>query len=728
MKKMIRHAIVWASILLLTSIIIFGCDAKLTSPSEDDVVTNIDVEKVEDGKIKISWNYTVTTDDTLEYWIARKIGDEQDWFYLGVNDHETKFYFDSINTNDSLVYAYKVAIYNATLEAQHPFSDVAVYMSEFTSPTNVETEQIEQNTVKINWHDRCVGEEGYYIDRKEGEGNWQNKLVTLSANSTNYTDSTSLYQTFSYRVRPYYGTTTPVGTTSSITPILPAPSDLQLEQVAIDQVQLTWTDNSEGEMGFGIDKKVAENEWQTDYGFVEGDITTWIDEDAEVWESILYRVYAVFAENQYSDYVESETIAPIFPAPSNLSVSKLTEDIFRLSWDDHTEGEEGFELQRKIGGLDWNDVSPWDETLFNDLETIEDVTHVDDDLSLLYFQAADVSYRVRAFKGDDYSEWSEIAESKIRTNMVGEFSTGDTVKDLSIERDIPQHFYRAYLANNYDGVKIIDISNPNSPSELASINLPDRTNGVYVKGDYLYALYQDGGFIVYNIEDLSAPVEYASVILPGVLNSIYVHTIESYANFGYAFVASGLEGIRIIDFTAGNPNLSQTITGIDAKRIYVPTAGDYAYVAVGSSGGFRVVDLSNEGNYSIDYSYTTGNGSAQDVFVEGNYAYLANGNSGLEIVDVTNLSSPQKIGEIATTGFMNRLVVANDTVFVLDSSFGLYIINVADKTQPFIQGSYAMNENFTALDISGSYLYVSYGNDVIVIQIFEEKEGKNELL
>ncbi len=135
-------------------------------------------------------------------------------------------------------------------------------MSEFTNPTNVQTEQIEQNTVKVSWNDRCEGEEGYYIDKREGEGSWQNKIAMLSPNYTSYIDTTSLYQTFTYRVRPFYGTTIPNGATSSITPILPAPSDLLVEQSAVDQVTLTWTDNSEGESGFGIDKKVGTSEWQ----------------------------------------------------------------------------------------------------------------------------------------------------------------------------------------------------------------------------------------------------------------------------------------------------------------------------------------------------------------------------------------------------------------------------------------------------------------------------------
>jgi hypothetical protein len=711
MKRKIYLSITYL-LFLVTLTFLMSCGAKLTSPSDQDVVTNLSVEKVEDGKVRLSWNYVISTNDTLEFWVARKTGISQTWSYIGFSEYQTKFYFDNINTNDSLVYAYKVAIYNSTLDNMLPFSDVVVYMSESTNPTNVTLEQIEQNKVIVRWHDRCVGEEGYFVDKKEGNGNWQTKIATLSANSTSYVDSTSLYQTFSYRIKPFYGTTSASGSTASITPILPAPSQLQWEQIAIDKIALSWTDNSVGEIGFRIDKQVANGSWQVNYGSVGENITYWVDGTAEIGQSLKYRIYAVFAANQYSDYLESGSIVPMFPATSNLSVVKLTDDIFRLYWVDHSVGEDGFLVQRKIGNLGWGDVSPWNAALFNTLVTGENVTSVDDDLSLLYFQSADISYRVRAFKGNFYSDWSEIVATKIRLHDIGGIQTSDIVKDICI------YNYTAYLANNYAGVKLIDVSTPNNPDELVTYELPDRTNGVYAKGDILYALFQDGGFIMQDIEDFNNPIVIGSVPIPGVLNSIYVHGVTNHIQEGYAFIARGQNGLSIVEFGQGPPHIIGTITGLDAKKIVVPENGSYAFIAVGTTGGFRIVDITNPGNYSINYSYQTG-GSAQDISVVGNYAYIANGANGLEIVDVSNISNPQYLSSLPITGFLKRIVIANQHAFVIDALFGLYVINISDNANPFIQGSYQMNSNPNALAVLGSYLYIADDNGIKVIQVFE---------
>ncbi len=80
----------------------------------------------------------------------------------------------------------------------------------------------------------------------------------------------------------------------------------------------------------------------------------------------------------------------------------------------------------------------------------------------------------------------------------------------------------------------------------------------------------------------------------------------------------------------------------------VDVAGDYAFVAAGAA-GLQVVDVSNRANPSIVGSLDT-DGTAIDVRIFGNYAYLADGPSGLKIIDISNPSSPVLAAALDTGG------------------------------------------------------------------------------
>ena len=56
-----------------------------------------------------------------------------------------------------------------------------------------------------------------------------------------------------------------------------APTNLQIEQLSLTSCKLTWTDNSNGEQGFKIDRKIDDGEWQVGYKEVFQNVHTLID-------------------------------------------------------------------------------------------------------------------------------------------------------------------------------------------------------------------------------------------------------------------------------------------------------------------------------------------------------------------------------------------------------------------------------------------------------------------
>ncbi len=81
----------------------------------------------------------------------------------------------------------------------------------------------------------------------------------------------------------------------------------------------------------------------------------------------------------------------------------------------------------------------------------------------------------------------------------------------------------------------------------------------------------------------------------------------------------------------------------------VQVVGNYAYVA-GDGSGLQIIDISNPTTPTLKGNYNT-SGNASNVQVVGNYAYVADQNSGLQIIDISNPTNPTLKGNYDTSGY-----------------------------------------------------------------------------
>ena len=121
----------------------------------------------------------------------------------------------------------------------------------------------------------------------------------------------------------------------------------------------------------------------------------------------------------------------------------------------------------------------------------------------------------------------------------------------------------------------------------------------------------------------------------------------------------------------------------DARGVTV--VGDTAYVANGSS-GLQIIDVSNPASPTLIGSVDTP-GSVREVTVIGDTAYVAEG-GGLQIINVSNPVSPILIGFVDTPGYAQGVTVVENTAYVVDWS-GLQIIDVSNP--PMCQGRCRLN-------------------------------------
>jgi tripartite motif-containing protein 71 len=117
--------------------------------------------------------------------------------------------------------------------------------------------------INLIWADNSANETGFQIERCEGEGcTTFAQIASLQANVSSYANtSLTAGTTYTYRVRAYnaagnsdYSNTTGA-TTEGLAPALPAaPSALTATAVSSSIILLTWTDNSNNETGFRVER------------------------------------------------------------------------------------------------------------------------------------------------------------------------------------------------------------------------------------------------------------------------------------------------------------------------------------------------------------------------------------------------------------------------------------------------------------------------------------------
>jgi transcriptional regulator CtsR len=154
---------------------------------------------------------------------------------------------------------------------------------------------------------------------------------------------------------------------SSFDSQIPAPSNLQLEKLSDVSYKLTWQDNSFGEQGFRIDRKTGDNPWVVGYGEVSENITSFTDDNVFIEKTTLpvnYRVYAFYMDST-SVSVTASTNAALTP-PSDLTITPNTITYVTLNWQDNSTGEEGFKIERRYEGGNWEVIATITTNTYND--------------------------------------------------------------------------------------------------------------------------------------------------------------------------------------------------------------------------------------------------------------------------------------------------------------------------------------------------------------------------
>ena len=143
----------------------------------------------------------------------------------------------------------------------------------------------------------------------------------------------------------------------------------------------------------------------------------------------------------------------------------------------------------------------------------------------------------------------------------------------------------------------------------------------------------------------------------------------------------------------------------------VAIEGRYAYVADGRS-GLRIVDVSNPAN-PVETGFFDTSGSASSVAVKSQYAYITTDLPwGVSIVDVSDPGRTTQVGFYKSPfGVVSRVALAGNCAYIAGGLGDLRIVDVSDPTGLVEVGSHVNRcslPSWTIFDVAtdGSYIYV----------------------
>ena len=214
---------------------------------------------------------------------------------------------------ESTKYYYRVRAYNALVNSAYTSEKYATTLANIpAAPSGLTATVVSSSKITLAWIDNSNNETGFIISRKTGSGGTYADIHTTSANIITWSDTTVVDGTqYYYKVRATNsaGDSPNSNEVNGTTP-LATPTSLTATVVSTTQVNLNWTDNSQTETAYLIERKATSSGNYSQIGSVGMNVQSYTDTYSFVSGTIYY--YRVRATNGtiYSGYSNERNVKP----------------------------------------------------------------------------------------------------------------------------------------------------------------------------------------------------------------------------------------------------------------------------------------------------------------------------------------------------------------------------------------------------------------------------------
>ena len=225
-----------------------------------------------------------------------------------------------------------------------------------------------------------------------------------------------------------------------------------------------------------------------------------------------------------------------------------------------------------------------------------------------------------------------------------------------------------FIADHYQGMEILNISDINNIVKLVNIPVSDDTASIDISDDLAFITAPEGLFI-YNISNPSSPQ--------------HVYTYASSKSYSYIEVHDTLAFIS-------NPSNIEVLDISDPTNpLRISTIGSWGFIR-----NFQIVN---------------------------NFLFGANMERGVEIYDISNINKPKLLGRFHDGGSPAYIHVKGDIAYVADYEDGLEIIDMNDKTKMVEIGEFhEAGDYIRAVQVVGNlaYIFDASGDGLEIIQLW----------
>jgi hypothetical protein len=264
---------------------------------------------------------------------------------------------------------------------------------------------------------------------------------------------------------------------------------------------------------------------------------------------------------------------------------------------------------------------------------------------------------------------------------------------------------------------VLNISDPLNVQYVSGFEIPGYINDVAVSGSYAFT--GSNGFRVLDISDSTHPVEVGHADIAGSLVEYADNSLVLYCP--YSMTANNTVHIMNVSDPQNPISLDSYLSPVMTWDLVVKD--NLAFVACWWD-GVRILNFEDPNNLTlightmgwtsggtpgVDYCY------AQAVDVEGNYLYIVDyepftteDTYGLYIVDISNPAAPILINRFeGITSYPQDVKVKDGIVYIADGNGGVEVVDVFDPMNPSVIGYIDLIDGSTGIKVDGNYAYVS---------------------
>lgn len=280
--------------------------------------------------------------------------------------------------------------------------------------------------------------------------------------------------------------------------------------------------------------------------------------------------------------------------------------------------------------------------------------------------------------------------------IVASFGSGNT-------RGFTIRGSKMYVASDTRVLGIYDIEDPLNATGAGGIIGSGDGYAVQLDGDVAVVAAGEAGLETIDISGVF-PQPLGIVDTPG-------HALDVALRDGFAYVADGDSGLRIIDIR--DPANPESVSGLDtpgvARRIVL--SENYVFIAGGldfpeRGGGVQIIDVSDPAAPALVTTYEPPQ-TAVDVRVLGDELYVAFRSGRIDILDITDPGAPVLAGQYSTNATVGALAVRDNIVAIGQSVGGLRLLDASKPVESPIVGEALVDITPFGLAVHGGYGYVS---------------------